>query len=94
VLGWHRKGFGLFWRWQSRAHAGRPCLDLQLAALVRQMWWVNPTWGSKRIQAELANLAINVSDSTIHKYRPSGHPPPKRRPIQSQASGEFGPGIE
>jgi putative transposase len=30
----------------------------------------NPTWGSKRIQAELAKLGIEVSDSTIRKYRP------------------------
>jgi len=34
------------------------------------MWSTNPTWGSKRIQAELAKLGINVSDSTIRKYRP------------------------
>ena len=73
VLGWHRKGFGLFWRWKSRPRAGRPRLDHQLAALMRQMWSANPTWGSKRIQAELAKLGINVSDSTIRKYRPHGH---------------------
>jgi putative transposase len=71
VLGWQRKGFGLFWRWKSRPGAGRPCLDHQLATLIRQMWSANPTWGSKRIQAELAKLAINVSDSTIRKYRPN-----------------------
>ncbi len=70
VLGWHRKGFGLFWRWKSRSRAGRPSLDHQLAALIGQMWSANPTWGSKRIQAELAKLSINVSDSTIRKYRP------------------------
>ena len=34
------------------------------------MWSSNPTWGSKRIQAELAKLEIEVSDSTIRKYRP------------------------
>jgi len=34
------------------------------------MWSSNPTWGSKRIQAELAKLGIEVSDSTIRKYRP------------------------
>jgi len=34
------------------------------------MWSSNPTWGSKRIQAELAKLGIAVSDSTVRKYRP------------------------
>ncbi len=33
------------------------------------MWSTNPTWGSKRIQAELAKLGISVSDSTVRKYR-------------------------
>src|SRR5215471_18071591 len=75
VLHWHRKGFGLFWRWKSRLRTGRPRLDLQLVTLIRQMWSANPTWGSKRIQAELAKLGLNVSDSTIRKYRPSGRRP-------------------
>jgi hypothetical protein len=34
------------------------------------MWQSNPSWGSRRIQAELAKLGILVSDSTIRKYRP------------------------
>jgi len=34
------------------------------------MWQANPTWGSPRIQAELAKLSIHVSVSTIRKYRP------------------------
>jgi transposase InsO family protein len=34
------------------------------------MWLSNPTWGSRRIQAELAKLGLNASDSTIRKYRP------------------------
>jgi len=34
------------------------------------MWQENPTWGSRRIQAELAKLGIEISDSTVRKYRP------------------------
>jgi transposase InsO family protein len=41
-----------------------------MVSLIRQMWTSNPTWGSKRIQAELAKLGINMSDSTVRKYRP------------------------
>jgi len=73
VVGWHRLGFRLFWRWKSRARGGRPSVDRQLITLIRQMWSGNATWGSKRIQAELAKLGIQVSDSTIRKYRPKGH---------------------
>jgi transposase InsO family protein len=34
------------------------------------MWQANPTWGSPRIQAELAKLGIHTYDSTVRKYRP------------------------
>jgi len=40
------------------------------------MWQANPTWGSPRIQAELAKLGIRISDSTLRKYRPKH----RRRP--------------
>jgi transposase InsO family protein len=72
VIGWHRLGFRLFWRWKSRARTGRPSLNRELVTLIRQMWSTNPTWGRKRIQAELAKLGIEVSDSTVRKYRPPG----------------------
>ena len=70
VIAWHRLGFRSFWRWKSRARSGRPTVDRQLINLIRQMWSSNPTWGSKRIQAELAKLGIEISDSTVRKYRP------------------------
>jgi transposase InsO family protein len=38
--------------------------------LIRRMWRANPTWGSIRIQDELACLGIKVSDATVRKYRP------------------------
>jgi transposase InsO family protein len=70
VIAWHRLGFRLFWRWKSRGRGGRPSTDRKLIQLIRRMWSSNPTWGSKRIQAELAKLELTVSDSTIRKYRP------------------------
>jgi putative transposase len=77
VIAWHRLGFRLFWRWKSRARRGRPPIDCGLITLIRRMWEANPTWGSPRIQAELAKLGIAISDSTVRKYRP------KRRPSTS-----------
>jgi transposase InsO family protein len=70
LITWHRLGFRLFWRWKSRARGGRPSIDRERITLIRRMWSSNPTWGSRRIQAELAKLGIAVSDSTIRKYRP------------------------
>jgi putative transposase len=45
-----------------------------LVCLIRRMWQANPTWGSPRIQAELAKQGIAVSDSTIRHYRPKHRP--------------------
>ena len=40
------------------------------------MWNSNPTWSKPRIQAELRKLGIEVSDSTVWRYRPPrGNPP-------------------
>jgi transposase InsO family protein len=76
IIAWHRLGFRLFWRWKSRMRAGRPSVDGELIALIQRMWQANPTWGSRRIQAELAKLGNQVSDSTIRKYRPKNRRSP------------------
>jgi putative transposase len=70
-LRWHRQGFQLFWRWQSRP--GRPQIPAELQALIRQMARENPTWGQERIANELLlKLGLRVSPRTIRKYMP-GH---------------------
>jgi putative transposase len=69
VLAWHRQGFQLYWRWKSRRRsAGRPPLDLELRALIRRMARENPTWGRRRIQAELRFLGYEVAELTVAKY--------------------------
>jgi transposase InsO family protein len=77
VIGWHRAGFRLFWRWKSRG-SGRSSIDRELIELIRRMWQANPTWGSLRIRDELAKLGLHVSDSTIRKYRPKRPRPPSQ----------------
>jgi hypothetical protein len=52
LIRWHRKGFRLFWRWQSRP-VGRPRLPKDLQVLIRQMAQENPTWGEQHIANEL-----------------------------------------
>src|SRR3989454_5103092 len=69
VLAWHRQGFRLYWRWKSRRRsAGRPPLDLELRMLIRRMARANPTWGRRRIQAELRFLGYEVAGLTVAKY--------------------------
>ena len=70
VVGWHRRGFRAYWRWRSRPKGGRPRIDPSVRGLIRHMWSSNPTWGAPRIQAELHKLGIEVSDSTVRRYRP------------------------
>jgi hypothetical protein len=72
VVRWPQAGFRLFWRWKSQRRTGRPPTDPDIIELIRLMWQANPTWGSRRIQAELAKLGWQVSAATIRKYRPKG----------------------
>ena len=78
VVNWHRNGFRAYWRWKSRSNGGRPRIDREVRELIRDMWRSNPTWGKPRIQAELNKIGIEVSDSTISKYRPSQDRPPSQ----------------
>ena len=43
LIGWHRKGFKLFWRWKCRS--GRPRLPGNIRQLIVRMVRENPTWG-------------------------------------------------
>ena len=42
VIGWHRAGYRAWWRWKSRAPAGRPTIERELRDLIRQMCRENP----------------------------------------------------
>jgi transposase InsO family protein len=68
VVGWHRQGFRLYWRWKSRGRPGRPRIDPAVRRLIRRMSRENPVWGAPRIQAELRLLGHDVAASTVDKY--------------------------
>jgi putative transposase len=71
LIGWHRKGFRLFWRWKSRG--GRPRLPRNIRRLIAEMAAENPTWGEERVADELAlKLGIYVSSRTVRAYWPEG----------------------
>jgi transposase InsO family protein len=69
VIGWHRKGFRLYWTWKSRRRrGGRPPIPCDARALISRMSRENPLWGAPRIHGELLKLGIEVSEATVSKY--------------------------
>jgi putative transposase len=82
VVAWHRQGFRLYRRWKSRRRSpGRPPIDLEIRTLIQRMARENPTWGRRRIQAELRFLGYDVAALTVAKYmrRASRHQSPTWR---------------
>ena len=78
VIAWHRQGFRLYWRWKSRTKPGRPKTKAEIRQLIRRMARENPTWGTPRIQSELALLGHTVAESTVAKYMERGRKPPSQ----------------
>ena len=74
MLRWHREGFRLFWKCNSRNHGGRPQVTPELIALIQRMATENRLWGAERIRGELLKLGFHVAKATIQKYlSPFGH---------------------
>ena len=79
VVGWHRQGFRLYWRWKSRGgKPGRPAVSAAVRRLIRQMGTENLTWGAPRIRAELRLLGHDVAVSTVAKYQQRPRQPPSQ----------------
>src|SRR5215831_3627758 len=45
VVGWHRAGFRLYWRWRSRPRGGRPRITREVRDLIGRLAQDNPDWG-------------------------------------------------
>ena len=80
VVGWHRAGFALFWRWRSRRalRAGRPPTTREVQDLVRRMAREN-SWRAIRIHGELQKLGFDVSERTVSRYLRRGRRRPENR---------------
>src|SRR3984957_8289841 len=70
VIGWHRSGFKLYWRWLSRpkGRAGRRPVNKELRELIFRMVCENLTWGAPRIHGELTMLGFDVSEPTVQRW--------------------------
>src|SRR5215469_6418600 len=79
VIGWHRKGFRLFWAWKVRhGKPGRPAVPKEVRALIRTMSRENPLWGAPRIHGELLKLGIEIGETSVGKYMVRGRKPPSQ----------------
>jgi transposase InsO family protein len=79
VLGWHRKGFRLFWTWKiRRGKLGRPSVPKEVRELVRSMSRENPLWEAPRIHGELLKLGSDIGETSVSKYMVHSRRPPSQ----------------
>jgi hypothetical protein len=79
VIGWHRKGFRLYWTWKVRhGRPGRPPISKEVRKLIRTMSRENPLWGAPRIHGELLKLGIDIGETSVGKYIARSQKPPSQ----------------
>ena len=78
LVRWHRAGLRRDWRWKSNLRGGRPRIEIELGALIRQMSTENQLWGAPRIHGELLKLGFSVAQSTVAKYMVKRRGPPSQ----------------
>jgi putative transposase len=79
VIGWHRKGFRLFWTWKVRhGQPGRPPVSKEIRQLIRKMSRENPLWGAPRIHGELLKVGIDIGETSVGKYIVRNRKPPSQ----------------
>ena len=79
VLRWHRRRFRKHWaKLSGRPTVGRPPVNAEIIALVRNMAGTNPLWGAPRIHGELLKLGIDVSERTVFRLISRRRPPPSQ----------------
>ena len=94
-IGWHRKGFQLFWR--RKCQSGRPWIPPQFQHLIRQMAPENRSWGQERIASELL-LKLGADGPCDHSHTRVVCALPRRLPqtldslaegVEFELSGDF-----
>jgi transposase InsO family protein len=78
LVRWHRAGFRRYWRWRSRSPGGRPPIEAESRALIRQMSTENLLWGAPRIHGELLKLGFELAQSSVARYMVKHRGPPSQ----------------
>src|SRR5215472_7961736 len=70
VVGWHRAGFTLYWKWISRpgVRVGRRPTSKEIRELIFRIVAENRTWGAPRIYGELKMLGFVISERTVLRW--------------------------
>ena len=68
VIGWHRAGFRLYWRWRSRPRGCRPKITEEIRLLIQRLAQENQGWGAPKIHGELQKLGFVVSERSVARY--------------------------
>jgi putative transposase len=77
VIALQRKRFRDHWaKLSKQGGPGRPPIPKEIRTLIRKVSAANIGWGSHRIVGELRKLGIDVSKSTVDKYRVRSKQPP------------------
>jgi len=69
LLRWLRVLIARELTYPRKAGPGRPSVDPEVMRLVLKLMEKNPSWGSDRIVGALANLHLQISDSTVDSIR-------------------------
>jgi len=64
VIGWHRKGFRIYW-WRRSRRSGRSKTSTEIRSLIRRISAANPLWGAPRIHGELLKLGVDISQAAL-----------------------------
>jgi putative transposase len=79
VVRWHRDWLRRRWARRSNPRPnGRPPIDRQICALVREMAMANPLWGAPRIHGELRILGVDISERTVSRLLGRHSRPPSQ----------------
>src|SRR3981081_3955593 len=78
LVRWQRAGFRRYWRWRSRSPGGRPPIEAELRALIRQMSTENWLWGAPRMHGDQLKLGFSVAQSSVAKYMVKRRGPPSQ----------------
>src|ERR1019366_8400746 len=67
VVGWHRQGFRLYWRWKSRGRAGRPCINPELLSIPKMALWQTCAYLCDLSVGELSSPKVRRSFQAANK---------------------------
>jgi hypothetical protein len=62
----HRAGFRCYWRWKSRRRGGRPQIEMELRALIRQMSTENQLLAAPRKTAQAWVWHRSINGRQVH----------------------------